>query len=183
MEREGLVTVLETRRLRLRRVSVADAEFIFTLYNDPSFVRFVGDRGLKQLADADAYIRKRFLPYYDQGGLGPYVVELGDAELSIGVCTLFKRDWLEDVDLGFAFLPEYRSQGFAFEAAHAMAEHARLSLGMTRLLAIVSEDNAPSERLLAKLGFKTAGKVLPPGDPSPINLFALDLMSLPGIVQ
>ncbi|MFI4982343.1 MAG: GNAT family N-acetyltransferase, partial [Nevskiales bacterium] len=111
--------VLETERLVLRRLVAEDAPFILELLSDPSWLRFIGDKGVRNLDDARLYIRIGPAAMYARLGHGLYLTELKDGGIPIGLCGLIKRDTLDDVDIGFAFLPQYRGQGYAREAAAA----------------------------------------------------------------
>jgi RimJ/RimL family protein N-acetyltransferase len=168
--------VLETDRLILRRLSTDDAEFILELVNDPAFLRFIGDRGVRTLDDARAYILKGPVDMYDRLGHGLYAVEL--AGVPIGMCGLIKRDALEDVDLGFAFLPRFRGQGYAREAAAATLAYGRAALGLRRIVAITSPDNHASAGLLEKLGFRFE-RMLSLGKDDQVKLFASEERSRP----
>ncbi|AUB44101.1 Protein N-acetyltransferase, RimJ/RimL family (plasmid) [Nostoc flagelliforme CCNUN1] len=112
--------VLETERLVLRRLSVEDSEFILEILNDPLWLRFIGDKGVRTLDDAREYILKNPVAMYERFGFGLYLVELKEKSVSIGICGLIKRDSLEDVDIGFAFLPKFRGKGYAYESASAV---------------------------------------------------------------
>jgi RimJ/RimL family protein N-acetyltransferase len=147
-----------------------DAAFILELLNDPSFIANIGDRRVRTQDDAREYIRKGPLASYDQFGFGLWLVELRDG-VPIGMCGLLKRNVLEDVDIGFAYLPAYRSQGYGHEAARAVLDHARDVLGVPRVVAIVNENNVASARLLEKLGMEFEKMVQPfPSEP-PLKLF------------
>ena len=146
------MSVLQTERLNLRRMSLDDAEFILELLNDPSFLRFVGDKGVRTTEDARQYILTGPLDSYERYSFGLWLVELRDSETRIGICGLLKRDTLDDVDIGFAFLPQYRSKGYAFESAAAVMDYGRKVLGLRRIVAITNEDNAGSIRVLEKIG-------------------------------
>jgi RimJ/RimL family protein N-acetyltransferase len=148
------VTVLETKRLTLRRLSPADAEFILELLNDEAFLRFVGDKAVRSADDARQYILDGPVASYDRHGFGLWLVELKDSGLPVGMCGLLKRDSLPDVDIGFAFLPAYRSQGYAFEAAAAVLSYGRREFGLKRIVAITNPDNAGSIRVLNKIGMR-----------------------------
>lgn len=141
---------LETERLLLRPLTTGDAPFILTLLNEPSFLRFIGDKKVRTLEDAQQYLRTGPIASYNQYGFGLLLVELKDSQTPIGMCGLLKREELPDPDIGFAFLPEYWNKGFAFESATAVLKDAQLD----RTLAIVSPDNDSSIRLLEKLGFR-----------------------------
>jgi len=146
--------VLETDRLVLRWLSTDDAEFILELLNDPSFLRFIGDKGVRTLADARQYILNGPVEMYVRLGHGLYLVELKEGGIPVGMCGLIKRDGLDHVDIGFAFLPQYRAQGYAYEAASAVMTYGKDVLGLKRIVAITSPDNDASGRLLEKLGLR-----------------------------
>lgn len=168
------VRVLETERLILRHLEAADAPFILELVNDPGWLRYIGDRGIRTEDAARDYITDGPRAMYAQLGFGLYAVESRASGATIGLCGLIKRDWLEDVDIGFAFLPAYRGLGYAHEAAAATLAHARAELGLTRIVAIVSPDNAGSVRLLERLGLRSERMVTPPGAGTPVCLYAGD---------
>lgn len=146
--------VLETDRLIIRRLTVEDAAFIFELVNDPSWLRYIGDRGVRTLEDARNYILKGPVEMYGRLGFGLYLTELKGKGAPIGMCGLLKRDSLKDVDIGFAFLPGFRGQGYAYEAASAVLAYGKHTLGLERIVAIVSPGNDSSIKLLGKLGFQ-----------------------------
>jgi len=144
---------LETERLVLAELSDRDAPFILGLLNEPSFLRFIGDRGVRNLEDAQRYIREGPVAGYRSHGHGLLRVGLKPTDTPIGICGVLKRDTLAEPDLGFSLLPAFWSQGYAYEAASAVMRDARSRLGLGRVLAIVSPGNEASLRLLAKLGF------------------------------
>jgi len=146
--------VLETDRLILRWVSLEDAEFILGLLNEPSWLQFIGDKGVRTVEDARAYVLKGPVDMYSRLGFGLYLVELKESVLPIGMCGLIKRDTLEDVDIGFAFLPAYWRKGYAYEAAAAVMAYGEKVLGLNRIVAITSLDNDRSAKLLEKLGLQ-----------------------------
>jgi RimJ/RimL family protein N-acetyltransferase len=149
-------TVLETERLVLRRFGTddADAAFIVELVNEPAWLRFIGDKGVRTIDDARNYIANGPLAMYQRYGFGLYLAVLKETGESIGMCGLIKRDALADVDLGFAFLPAFRGRGYAFEAATAVKEYGIRVFGLQRLLAVTSQENEVSSKLLEKLGFR-----------------------------
>ncbi|HEU4529900.1 MAG TPA: GNAT family N-acetyltransferase [Steroidobacteraceae bacterium] len=161
--------IAETSRLRIRHLTPEDAPFIFELVNDPAWLRFIGDRNVHSLEDARGYI-KGAVESYTRLGFGLYLVELRASGEPLGMCGLLKRDYLEDPDIGFAFLPRHTGQGYAQEAAATVIDHGR-ALGMRRILAIANQDNHASTRLLHKVGFSLQGRVVPPGEEKELNLF------------
>jgi RimJ/RimL family protein N-acetyltransferase len=169
-----VVKVVETDRLILRRISLDDAGFILGLLNDPSFLRHIGDKGVRTLEDARKYILTGPVASYERHGFGLYLVLRKEDGASIGICGLLKRDSLPDVDVGFAFLPQYCSMGFGFESASAVMAHGRKVLGLERIVAVTSPDNLGSMRLLEKLGMGFERMVrLSEGGPE-VKLFAWD---------
>lgn len=144
--------MLQTHRLLLRRLDADDACFILQLVNDPAWLEYIGDKGVRTLQDAQAYIRNGPMAMYAAHGFGLYLAETRDG-IPAGICGLLKRDTLDDVDIGFAFLPAFRGQGLAFEAAAATLAYAHDELGLARVVAIASPGNHASIALLEKLGF------------------------------
>lgn len=144
---------ITTQRLTLRLLHESDAGFINRLYNTPGFLYFVGDKNIRSDIDAAVYLRSTLIPMYKDRFMGLLAVELKDSGEPIGVCGLIDRDTLDDIDLGFGYLPEFEGKGYAREAAELMIEVARNTLGMTSLIAITLEDNHRCLSLLDKLDF------------------------------
>ena len=165
------MSLLETERLVLRKFHTDDAEFIVGLLNQPSFLRYIGDKEVRNIADAVQYIQTGPLASYERFGFGLYLVELKENGESIGMCGLLKRDSLPDVDVGFAFLPSFWSQGYAFESAAAVMNYGREVLGLRRIVAITSPDNNASIRLLEKIGLRFEGMVKLASDQPEVRLF------------
>lgn len=169
------MNVLETERLLLRRFTVSDDAFTLELLNDPAWLRFIGDKGVKTLADARDYLRKGPIDMYERLGFGAYLAERRGDGVPMGLCGLIKRDTLPDVDLGFAFLPPYRAMGYGYEAASAVMAYGRRAFGLTRLVAITSPDNVASAGLLEKLGFVFEKSVRLGEESHDVKLFAAAL--------
>ncbi len=167
--------VLQTNRLCLRRLSADDADFILQLLNEPSFIQNIGDRGVRTIEDARAYILKGPIASYEKHGFGLWLVEAKEPPARIGICGLLKRDVLPDVDLGYALLPEFWSKGFALESASAVLAYARETLGLKRVAAVVNADNQSSIRLLEKMGFEFEGMVRLSAQEDEIKLFAVNI--------
>ena len=165
--------VLETQRLILRRFNLADAPFILRLVNEPSWLEFIGDKGVRSLEDARGYLTRGPLDMYERHGFGMYMTELKPERVPIGMCGLIKRDTLPDVDIGFALLPEFWGRGYAYEAASAvLLDHARRDFDLERILAITSPHNESSIRLLEKMGM-TFERLLELTPNDPVRLFAI----------
>jgi len=166
------MTVLETERLSLRKLTVDDAEFILALLNEPSFLRYIGDKKVRSLDDARQYILNGPVASYERHGFGLNCVELRESHTPIGMCGLLKREELPDPDIGFALLPDFWNQGFAFEAAEAVLKDAR---NLPRILAITSLDNEASISLLQRLGFRFERVVQRSEQGEQLRLFVLEL--------
>ena len=170
-----MVNVLETDRLVLRRISPEDAEFILELLNEPSFLRFIGDKQVRTVADARNYILTGPLQSYEQFGFGMYLTELKESAVPIGICGLLKRETLADVDIGFAFLQQFWGKGYGFESARAMMNHGKDVIGLKRIVAITSPDNDASIALLEKLGLRFERLTKLTEDAPEVKLFAADV--------
>jgi RimJ/RimL family protein N-acetyltransferase len=165
------LTVIETQRLVLRRLGTDDAEFILDLLNQPSFLRYIGDKEVRNNEDAIRYIQTGPVASYERFGFGLYLVELKETGVSIGICGLLKRDSLPDVDIGFAFLPSYWSRGYGLESAAAVMTYGREALGLRRIVAITSPDNDASIRLLEKIGLRFERLIKLSADQPEVSLF------------
>ena len=169
------MTVLETARLTLHRFCTDDAAFVVELLNEPSFLRYIGDKGVRTEADAGRYLETGPLDSYARHGFGLLRVGLKESGEPVGMCGLLKRDWLPDPDIGFALLPRFGRRGYALEAASAVLAHARDGLGLRRVVAITTPENDASIGLLGKLGFRFERMARPSDREPEVRLFGLDL--------
>lgn len=167
---------LETPRLRLRLLAPADASFIRELVNDPAWLRFIGDRHVRTTADAEAYIEK-CLAMHREHGVGLLAVDLKSVSRPIGLCGLLRRPGLADLDLGYAFLKDCRSRGYAREAAACVLQHGATTLTPQRIVAYTHPDNAASAALLRSLGFQFEATTTIPGASRSSLLFVSTLPS------
>lgn len=151
-DRENGRLITETARLRIRELTVDDAEFILGLVNEPSFLEHIGDKGVRTVEEAKAFILGGPWANHRDRGFGQFMVELKDDGVPIGVCGVLYRDQLEVSDVGGAFLPEFQRRGFGHEAAQAVMQYGRSSLGLDRIVGLTSKKNVASIKLLAKLG-------------------------------
>ena len=152
-------TILETERLTIREFSTTDAKFILTLLNTPTWQKFIGDKNVHSVVDAENYLNHGPLKSYRENGFGLWLVLQKDDNKPIGMCGLVKRDYLEDVDIGFALMPEYVGLGFGFEMASATITHSKNILQIESVVAITDTDNTASIKLLNKLGLHFESKV------------------------
>ena len=166
--------VLETDRLILRWISADDAPFILELLNDPGWLRFIGDRGVRTTDAAREYILKGPVAMVERLGFGLYLTERKSDGVPLGICGLIKRDSLDDVDIGFAFLPQFTAIGYATEAATATMAYGKNTFGLKRIVGITSRDNVTSIILLEKIGLKFEAMVKMPKDDEEVMLFAWD---------
>jgi RimJ/RimL family protein N-acetyltransferase len=165
--------VLETERLAMRWLTAEDAGFILQLVNEPAWKLYIGDFAVRTLEEARGYIEKGPVAMYARHGFGLYLVELRETGVPIGICGLIKREALEDVDLGFAMLQEFRRKGYAYEASQAVMGYGRLAFQLTRMVAVLSRNNEPSTRLLEKLGFRFERLVRLKPEADEVSLFAI----------
>ena len=190
--------ILETERTILREIIESDDEFILDLLNQPSFIKYIGDRNVRDVEQAREFIENRYRQSYREHGFGLYAVELKaefatltDVRVSafeiqnpkskiqnraIGICGFVKRDTLPDADIGFAFLPQFCGKGYALESAVAVMKYGRDVLDLKRVLAITTQDNESSGKLLEKLGFKFENLIKMPTDDEELKLFSSNIL-------
>ncbi|QUJ69911.1 GNAT family N-acetyltransferase (plasmid) [Photobacterium sp. GJ3] len=148
------MTILSTERLNIRPLTESDVDFIYALYNTAGFLRFVGDKQLHTRQDAQRYLIQHLIRLYEVPGMGLLRVSLKSDDTPIGICGLIKRDSLQDIDLGYGYLPEYEGLGYAFEAAGCLRDFAKQHMNLKRLVAITDAQNTRCIQLLARLGFQ-----------------------------
>ena len=166
--------VLETERLTLRWLTAEDAPFILKLLNDPAWLRFIGDRGVRDVEQARTYLLNGPVAMVERFGFGLYLTERKSDGVAMGLCGLIKREGLDDVDIGFGFLPQFCGCGYAFEAAIAVMAYGKSAFGLKRIVGITSQDNVSSIKLLEKIGLKYARLIQLPKDDEEVMLFAWD---------
>jgi len=164
--------ITESERLILREVEQADAPFMLELVNDPDWIRFIGDRKVHDLESAGEFIRTRFEKPYRENGIGLWLMVEKTTGMSIGICGLVDRPGLDDIDLGYALLPQYRGQGFASEAAKVCLQYGYERLGLSRIVAITAPQNTSSCGMLERLGFVYESRMILPGEQEELLLYA-----------
>ena len=165
------IPVLDTQRLTLRPVALTDAHFLATLLNDPAWLTYIGDRGVRTAADAERYIEARIWSQYEAHGFGMYVMELRQASQPIGTCGLVRREFLAGPDLGVALLPDWVGRGYATEAARVVIGHAEQALRLGPLYAIAKSENTRSIGMLERLGFTHQGPFAVPPERAAVELY------------
>ena len=158
-------SILQTERLILHPVKMEDAAFILKLYNSPTFIKFIGDRNLRTVEDAENYIKEKFLPHVEKHGYGSFVIFRKSDNRKIGNVGIYMRDGLDAADIGFSFLPEFERKGYGFEASKKLMEVAFSEFGLKKISAITTKENIASQKLIEKLGLKFQSIVKLPDDP------------------
>jgi len=169
------VTILATERLVLRELVPDDAPFMLALLNDPAYILNIADRGVRDLEGARRYLEERWRASYAEHGFGLWAVVHRETGACTGLCGLIRRAGLDHVDIGYAFLPAFRGQGFAVESALGVKAYARDVVGLTRLVAVVTPGNDRSIRVLERLGMHFERTLRLPGDASDVALYATEL--------
>lgn len=164
--------ILDTDRLYLRELQLSDAPFIVELLNSPGWLQYIGNRHVRTIEEAEAYLTKGPIKAYAEVGYGLSLVVLKDNHKPIGMCGLLKRDYLEHPDIGFAFLPEVMGKGYALEIALALKQFAEVHWQVQKLCAIVQGDNDRSIKLLKKLGLSFKEKIKPPTTTEILDLYS-----------
>ena len=166
------MNIIETNRLILRKFIIDDAGFVLELLNSPSWLKYIGDRNVKNLEDAKNYISDKLISSYIKNGFGLYEIILKKDNIPVGMCGLIKRDTLENIDLGFALSPVFTGNGYAFEAAFATLNYAKTVLKLERIIAITTTENKNSIKLLKKLKFVFEKMVLLSNEEEELMLFS-----------
>lgn len=166
---------LQTDRLYMRWLTEKDAPLMLAIWNDPDFIRHVGDRGIRNLGETRQAMQEGILKLYRDQEMGPYGLFLHDSDEAMGICGLFQRENLEHPDIGYALLPAFGGKGYAFEAAQAVCQHARGHMGLEQLLAIVSPGHDRSINLLEKLGMTATDRIRMPGEDEEVVLYGVSL--------
>lgn len=162
---------LKSERLILKEFTKSDAPFFYHLVNDPAWKQYIGDRNINSIIDAESYLEDKIIPSYKKFGFGFYVVNLKDNNTSIGMCGLIKRDWMDYVEIGYAFLAEYRGKGYAIESSIATKNYAKTHLGITTIAAITDVDNEKSGNLLNRLRLEYIRLISYPGENKKCKLY------------
>ncbi|WP_299671353.1 GNAT family N-acetyltransferase [uncultured Polaribacter sp.] len=157
--------IYKTDRLILRPTNQKDSKFIFELFNTPSWIRYIGDKGIKTIEDAENYIEKHIISQQNRLGFSTYTLIRQIDNKKIGTCGLYDRDGIDGIDIGFALKPEFESMGFAFEASKKIISICFNDFKIKSIKAITTPINLASQKLLLKLGFKTNGKINLPNNP------------------
>lgn len=165
-----------TERLFLRPTTEDDPDFIIELLNCPSYLRFIGDRNIHSHKEAIEYIQLRVLPQLDQRGYSNFTVIRTEDQKKIGTCGLYHREGMDEVDIGFAYLPEYEGKGYAFEAASELLVFAKSNFNLNQVSAYTTTDNESCQRLLKKLGFTVFSTRILPGEDEPLLWFQKTLV-------
>lgn len=156
--------ITQTHRLLINHFTPDDAPFILRILNTPGWLQFIGDRNVKTLEVAQQYTQDKLINGYEKFGFGMYAVRLKETNETIGMCGLVKRDHLQHVDIGYAFLPEFGGKGYALEATAAVLRYANETLTFDPILAIVTPGNLGSIKLLEKLDFALQGNIIQNGE-------------------
>nr|WP_026022978.1 GNAT family N-acetyltransferase [Paenisporosarcina sp. TG20] len=168
------MNIVKTGRLLIRYINTEDAKFMLDLFNEPDWIKYIGDRGIRTKDAMKTYIEDGPMTMYKEYGIGLYAVELKEKGIPIGICGLIHRDFLKDVDLGFAFLSKYWGKGYAYEATNAILKYGAEELGYRRVVAFTSLTNDKSANLLLKLGMKDEGLIKFVSTAEDMRLFVID---------
>lgn len=163
--------IFESERLYLSEFTTKDAPFFYQLVNDPDWIKHIGNRKIGTILDAEKYLTDKIIPSYKQFGFGFYIVQLKDNNTPAGMCGLIKREWMDYVDIGYAFLATFRGKGYALESSIATKNYAKEHLNISKLAAITDVHNDRSTNLLEKLGFEYQRLISYPGEDHKCKLY------------
>lgn len=164
----------KTERLIIRPTSESDAPFIFELLNTPKWIQYIGDRNISSVESARNYIKEKMTPQLKRLGYGNYTIIRKTDQQKLGVCGLYDREGLDGIDVGFAFLPEYEKNGFAFEATDCIIKAAFNEFNIATISAITSKDNFSSQKLLEKVGLNLMGTTILPNETEELLVYKIE---------
>ena len=167
--------LIETQRLILRPTSLEDADFILELLNIPKWLKYIGDRNVRSLEDAQQYISTKIRPQFERLGFGNFTIIRKSDGIKMGTCGLYDREGLEGVDIGFGFLAEFEQKGYAYESAMKIKQLAKDTFGLKQINAITSQKNTSSQKLLMKLGLEYKKLVTLPGSDEELMFYQINL--------
>jgi ribosomal-protein-alanine N-acetyltransferase len=163
----------ETDRLILKPTTLADAEFIRSLYNSPKWIEFIGDRQLNTVKDAENYIQTKLMPQMERLGYGTYtIIRKSDGE-KVGSCGLYDREGVKGIDIGFALLPDFERKGYAYESVNSLKEIGFNDFKLNQISGITSKKNKASQDLLIKIGLNFEKNITLPNQTQEILLYTL----------
>ena len=166
--------IIETERLLLQPMKLDDSDFVLDLYNSPNFIKFIGDRNMRTIADAENYIKTKFLPHFKKLGYGNFLIKLKSDGTKIGSVGIFQREGLEIQDIGFSFLPDYEGKGYGFDAASKLMETLFSEFGLKKISAITTNENIASQKLIEKLGLKYVKMIRLPDDEEELRYYMIE---------
>ena len=172
---KGETVFYKTQRLLIRPTSIEDAPFIFKILNSPKWIQYIGDRNVKTEKEAADYIKLKMLPQFEKLGYSNNTIIRKHDNVKIGTCGLYNREGIDGVDIGFAFLPEYEKQGYAYESAKKVMEIGVRSFGLNKINAITTQENKASQKLIEKLGLKYVKKITIPNDTEELLLYCIEI--------
>lgn len=165
----------ETERLLLKPTDLEDIDLIFELMNSEKWLKYIGDRNIKTKEDAKQYIIDRHLPNFENYGYGSYTVVVKDSGEKIGSTGLFKREGLEVVDIGFAFLDSSIGKGYGYESSKEILDAGKKIFGLEKVSAITLPTNIASQKLIEKLGLTYQKMIQIPNDTDELMYYEMTL--------
>jgi len=165
----------ETDRLYLRPTSESDSEFIFKLLNTPKWLKYIDDRKIKSVLNTRKYIKDIMISQLESHGYSTYTLITKCNNQKVGICGLFNKNNIKRVEIGFALLPEYEKNGFAFESSNKLIEVASNEFGINTVWAVTKKDNIPSQRLIEKLGLELIGTTKIPKQNEELLLYKIEM--------
>lgn len=168
------IKMIHTERLRLRPMALEDATFILELLNTKEWIDNIGQRNVHSISDAEQYIHEKMILHYDKNGYGNYLMTRIEDDVKIGCVSLYNREDVEGVDIGFAMLPKYFGKGYAYEGSAAIMSLAKGEFGLNSVCAFTSKENVTSQKLIERLGLRFDKTILFGEDKEELLYYSLD---------
>ena len=145
--------LIETERLLLREITLADKEEMFQLHSNPDVQKYTGEPPVESIEEMEQAIQTR-ISDYEKYGYGRWATFLKDGMQFVGWAGLAYLPEFDEIDLGYRFLPKYWGKGFATEVSHAILTYGFDKLQLKRIIAIAMKENKASIRVMEKVGME-----------------------------
>lgn len=140
---------IETARLRLRYLTLADLDDLYHIYSNPEVMKYVGTRTKDETSSALVSMIEHW-----KHGFGMWATIHKDTGKFIGRCGLCFLDNTPEIELGYTLDKPYWNMGLATEASLAILKYGFEQIRLERIVAIARPENIASQKVMQKVCMK-----------------------------